>query len=923
MREDEYNIVKINNDGKKSFGEFGKIQKNEFTSFKENKTSAKPNGLNDDHTKNDSVIENTGLGEAPKYNGKDQDLINQASNATTSAATSTAASTASTVSTTVATAASVIAVTTVAATTGIAVVTNNNASAELTKFRITSNQMTYALTLRDCGEDPFVISVENANYQSVRPLHEGINEGIFSGLTLGQTYNVYVREDTLAGKTILSEVFTTYTNSEFLKFNFDKSANFQEEYFEIKMDFEDADDIYSDFEFYLEDSLNPEVNYTYILEKTNEVQRLSTNIPDEVRFDLFKSEFNYKFTFKEDGNLIEYDSGTVKFIDTTESKEEFRSFEFVDNKANFLTYSFDVKLDFDDDLNRYSELILTMTDTEDETKTQSFELNKTSEVQTLTSSVIETADGGPGGYVLDVRHSTFNYSFSFKDNGELIEFKSGTIKFNDSTNSVSEVRGLIWDKSANFLTYTTEVQLDYQDDFDYFEDFTLTFKKVGGSEREVEEFSLTKNTEVQSLFFHQDQAGYQVDVRHGSYTATLKYFSKETNEYITIDYEEFEFTDNSGAISAINSFTWDEKVNFNDLSFSVTLDLQDDLEVIDNIRLVVTETDENNPGESKTFLLEETNATQDLNFNYNDQGEMVETSLDIPTGTFEYQLLYDYEGEEVEFVKKENVSFQNSISSEFYNFNFDYVLYEDNMIYFKLDMDNTAGEYGEMKLVLTPVSDAQTGDSESTGSSVTPIANTIQADTQWQSLAYDTVYINRDDRFTIQITAVIFDAKNPDDQNPEVRTLFTSDEFTFGEYDGSGHVYGGRADEYQSFSSSEQDPIFRYTPYYELGNRSEFGSFRLRIETSSGNTYDYEIQTWDGSGSTEREIHLNTPAYVNGEYTGSDAPSINILEEIGEDKPVRIELFYETFEDDPDHPGSQKTNENVMVTHESYVFYIY
>ena len=789
MREDEYNIVKVNNEGRRSLGgEFGRTQSNEFTSFGENKTTTNKNGLNAEPTKNDSVIENTGLGEAPTYDNKQQqDLINEASDASSTVSTATTSTTvastsattsAATVSSTVATAASVIAVTTVSVTAGLTIVTNNNASAELTKFTVTSNMMEYSLVLRDTDDDPFILSVENSNYQSVRQLQEGTNDGSFSGLVPNETYNIYVKEDIIGGKTILSEVFTTYEvaepESNFYSFDVYQDANFKANTIEVVMNFDDEAENYSDFEFYLESVEHPDTNYTYTLERSTAVQQLSTKIPDVVEFDLFKDTFNYSFKYKNKGEVVDaITAENFKFNDSSEAVEEFRSIEFIDNKANYLTYSFDVRLDYQDDLNRYSDVMLTMTDVEDESRTQTFTLEKTTEVQTLTSAKMETpsprinADGDsePTGsdepdvtYILDVRHSTFEYTLTCKDKAETITLANDRIRFNDSSSAQSVFRELVWDKTANFLSRSFEAKLDYQDDFKYYSDFTLT---IGTADR-YEEFVFEPNNQVQSFFFHQDEYGYMVDPRSGDeYPYVLTCFSKEINDTITLAEGSITFTDNSGAVSEITTFNWDEKVNFNDLSFSVQLDLQDDLDYIDNIKLVVTETDDNNPGDQKVFGLDEVTTDQELNFNYNDAGEMVETSLDIQTGTFEYSLVYDYKGVETEFVHKENVQFYNSIESTFNTFECDYNIYNDGLMYFKFDLDNVAGDYEEATIVFTPAdsSGAPTGDSGP--ASADPITVNATVDSQWQSVNMSGFYINSDAYYSVEVQMRIYDPKNP------------------------------------------------------------------------------------------------------------------------------------------------------------------
>ena len=70
---------------------------------------------------------------------------------------------------------------------------------------------------------------------------------------------------------------------------------------------------------------------------------------------------------------------------------------------------------------------------------------------------------------------SYNYMFTYMEQGNDIEqiIDSGVVTMTDNSGAVSIVNGVNWDKKANFINKTFDLQLDYVDDFGYFDHFEL------------------------------------------------------------------------------------------------------------------------------------------------------------------------------------------------------------------------------------------------------------------------------------------------------------------------------------------------------------------------------------------------------------------------------------------------------------------
>jgi hypothetical protein len=142
----------------------------------------------------------------------------------------------------------------------------------------------------------------------------------------------------------------------------------------------------------------------------------------------------------------------------------------------------------------------------------------------------------------------------------------------DNSGAISNVNGVIWDKSANFITKQFDIQLDYQDDFYYFDNFELELADHEYPDEVRETFPLNKTTDVQTVTITDDSS---VNFRR-TYDYIFRYQNRGVNEII--ESGEVTFTDNSNGQKEFKNFTISPTPNLDDNTFDVQLDYIDDYE---------------------------------------------------------------------------------------------------------------------------------------------------------------------------------------------------------------------------------------------------------------------------------------------------------------------------------------------------------
>ena len=178
MREDEFNVEKVINEGENPDFEYGNTQDEESTSYFDNNDR-----LRDEV--NDNPV-NNGTTPPKKEKKKRRECSSRKKPEQTPE---------SSISSSTATVATVVGAATVSITTLSALVGINlffNATCKMNRFEPTTNSIVYELDLADIQDDQCIITLENHDYSESQELIEGINTGEFVDLIPSTEYHVSV-----------------------------------------------------------------------------------------------------------------------------------------------------------------------------------------------------------------------------------------------------------------------------------------------------------------------------------------------------------------------------------------------------------------------------------------------------------------------------------------------------------------------------------------------------------------------------------------------------------------------------------------------------------------------------------------------------------------------------------------------------------
>ena len=331
--------------------------------------------------------------------------------------------------------------------------------------------------------------------------------------------------------------------SEYRGFNLNREANFKDNSIEVTIDYEDGLGWYQDFKLIMtmvpfdnqgNPSSDPDEYYSQEipLQSTSETQ---TIVLDE--YEMYVSsttyyQFTYRLTCNYRGTEVTLDEETTPFTfsDMSGAVTEFYGVDF-DKKANFLNNTFKIRLDYVDDLQNLYGFVLHLFPSGVNAQ-YDFYLTDTNEEQTC-----EFNENQHWNFSFDY---TYSYTITYYNLGEEMTYEGGEdFKFTDNSGAVSEFRGYTFDGTYDISTGMAEVQLDYQDDFNYLDNFVLhllgpirttdgpdPFRAGGEPEVDIEDYpyaiSLEKTTEVQYF----SVVEHQLEIEDG-----LKYISALTYEY--------------------------------------------------------------------------------------------------------------------------------------------------------------------------------------------------------------------------------------------------------------------------------------------------------------------------------------------------------------------------------------------------------
>ena len=355
--------------------------------------------------------------------------------------------------------------------------------------------------------------------------------------------------------------------SEVYGVNFNNEANYLDKTFVLNLIYTDENDMLWDFVLHL--SRDDGFTANIPLEKTIDQQIIYAE-----DYDILLTEtYNAALTYTKMGVEETMDLPSFSFADNSGARSIFNSFVFP-KTADFLEKTFEVRLDYQDDFKIFHQFVLTINDDFGDF-TFEFELDETTELQSV--------------YAPDIDYETeveYNYSLTCMKDGVLTELDSGRFSFKDKYDRKSQFNSLTINEEGNFLTNVFTVQLDYVDDFEAFDFFSLNFTSAsaavsGGSF----DFALEKKTTVQTL----DAGENGMSLMKGPYNYTLYVDRYGVTETLTTG--SVTFTDNSGASSEFNEFVFDGTANKLTDVMTMRLDYVDDFGLYSDFKLTIHDVD--------------------------------------------------------------------------------------------------------------------------------------------------------------------------------------------------------------------------------------------------------------------------------------------------------------------------------------------
>lgn len=330
MREDEFNQVKVTNEGSNFRHEYTNAQKTEYSFQSENSYQSvsdekREKASNEDHEvkqernesrssnsskekENEQIKEEMMNGSESSSSSSDSSSLSSSSgSASSSSSAASASSSASTVSSAVATAASVLTVATVATAAGFEVI-RNKPTCTFQELNIFTDRVEYALVIQnnDSEADAFNITVSSDSYSESNKLTGGKNTGEFTGLESGQSYRILVQEEGDNGETLYDKEFTTVDeqkeeppvySSEVTAFRLFNDIDYRNYEFRMRITYTDEANIFSDFELYMQDLDDADAGErVFSLEKTTNMQYVSLLVDNEIVINpdhRLKYEFSY------------------------------------------------------------------------------------------------------------------------------------------------------------------------------------------------------------------------------------------------------------------------------------------------------------------------------------------------------------------------------------------------------------------------------------------------------------------------------------------------------------------------------------------------------------------------------------------------------------------------------------------------------
>lgn len=504
----------------------------------------------------------------------------------------------------------------------------------------------------------------------IRNAIQGANEWDPEEFTLEDTaftYSLsYYERDTQ--KFVSSEepiLFTDISGAvqEFRGVNFDQTANFLTKQFSVTLDMDNDYLHFSNFKLYL--LCQEQRTLSWDLEAVTTKQTLrfadATVLMSEGRDPesyLLDYDFTYQVSYMDKDESKSYTGqNTITFVDTSGAKQSFREL-IISEEANFLTKEFSVTLDMDNDYGYFEEFTLVLESEGQPTATFSLQAVNTEQTLNIRDAELNISDIEPVVYDMYSFDTDFTFTFSYfnKKTGETIT-DDGELSFEDNSGAVQEFRSFTLSQNANFLTKQIHVTLDFDNDYGYFNNFTL---ELMSSEQPKLIFDLgyesgSKTLDVSDAQYQATSGQTMTNFTlHKQFQYTFSYYNSKIGETITQS-GTITFTDESGALQEFRGITVNPQADFDQETFKVTLDMDNELDEFHNFTLMLICEDY-----TIYFALEAVNTEQVVEYQYA-YGSNRPSHMDF-TQTYDVKVTYNnintytvYEAEDrVTFVDYQN-----------------------------------------------------------------------------------------------------------------------------------------------------------------------------------------------------------------------------------------------------------------------------
>ena len=738
MPKDEFNSITVTNESQIRGVEFGGTQNTEF-SF----GGVKRGGINDtaDDELNDEIEEVKDTKQQGLTLEEQQDLIEQATEssnasapttapasggttATSSAGTAAASSSGAAASSSAAVggvsasaaastaaAAGTIVVAAFAVTTAAPVIMSQ-AVATIRFLEPEVNDVFYGLEIKDKLEDEdYFVTLSNETYNKTEKVEfhsdDPLTTGYFFDLTPDTEYVFEVTEGStsdltrsLAKQTVRTKPYVEPEPepepepekvSEFRGITVFHEANFVTGAFTVQMDFIDEKEIFSGFALLLTDG---EIEYNYPLEPNTNVQTLSLKEPTDGQFDRYGL-FSYTFTYMDDGQPVSIQSESqFTFTDISGSVSTLNDVT-INSEVDFLSKELSVTLDFDDALEILDnfQLHICYTDEKNVEHDEVYPL-----IGQISAQPVVTDE------LLPYENSDINITYyaTCDRRGEQIQTDVKSITFTDIEHRASIFRSATLSSTANYLSGTLYVTLDYEDGFERFQSVELVLKDIEIGDHaypldwktEQQPVSVDDDSDEGGYLLRRIQAGEEMEYE-------IRYYLKSSpNTAIVIASGATSFTDNSGAVTSLDSVSIDNSVDFLSDELKVTLSYSDPFDQLYLFKLHIKyEPEEDDPVELEFDLVGQTTE------------QIVHTGTILPYEEIgEYTYYATCEGNNGELITPDKtITFTDYLNRES-NFNGAMIdseaSFKNNTMYVTLDYVDGFGRFTGAELVLSEATGA-------------------------------------------------------------------------------------------------------------------------------------------------------------------------------------------------------------------------